>query len=115
MQAERAKQLRKAELSMLAQVARLDDVAKEEQLRQVAAAEAAHERNLESLRSEWAAQLAQMQADVQHQQQIMAYTLKAKEEVGERRRSQEEAEGNTGREEGVTGGGGRKYREGGGG
>ncbi|KAG1669982.1 hypothetical protein FOA52_016243 [Chlamydomonas sp. UWO 241] len=80
MQTERREKLRRAEVAMLAQIARLDDQAKEEQLKQVVAIENAYQRNLESVRHETDAQLEAIQAEIKHKQQILSYTVKSKDE-----------------------------------
>ncbi|KAG2434986.1 hypothetical protein HYH02_011985 [Chlamydomonas schloesseri] len=77
---ERRALLRQLEAETAAELARLDDRAKEEKLKQVAAVERAYQANLLEVRATWQRELESVRAEVAHKRALAAQTVRSREE-----------------------------------
>eukprot|EP00198_Chlamydomonas_reinhardtii_P012485 XP_001701822.1 centriole proteome protein [Chlamydomonas reinhardtii] len=77
---ERRGLLRQLEAETAAELARLDDRAKEEKLKQVAAVERAYQANLLEVRATWQRELESVRAEVAHKRALAAQQVRSREE-----------------------------------
>ncbi|GBF94025.1 hypothetical protein Rsub_07293 [Raphidocelis subcapitata] len=81
--AQRREASRAAEAALASELARLDDRAKQERLRQVQAVERAYEASVGGMRSQWQSQLAALRDDLTHRRRLMAHALGSAQEEEE--------------------------------
>lgn len=72
--------MRAVEADLAARRIQVEDQGKEERLRQVALIEEGYQAQLSVLRSEWAAELENLQVEVEHKRQLAQHELQARVE-----------------------------------